>query len=71
KNYLCKQMAGMMVKKTCDLKDTEIKNPHDGKWESLTYSWRSYHFRYVLPGRSFNDEGNDYNSDEFKLNWPS
>ncbi|GJT05852.1 hypothetical protein Tco_0840314 [Tanacetum coccineum] len=69
KNYRYDQMMRMMEQKTCDLKDIEIKNPGDGKWESLTNSWRSYHFLCELPWRSFYDKGNDYNSDEFKLNW--
>ncbi|GJS35103.1 hypothetical protein Tco_0533485 [Tanacetum coccineum] len=69
KNYWYEQMIRMIEQKTCDLNDIEIKNPRDGKWESLTNSWRNYHFLCELPRRSFYDEGNDYNSDEFKLNW--
>ncbi|GKD00748.1 hypothetical protein Tco_1463882 [Tanacetum coccineum] len=76
KNYLYKQMVGMMYKKMCNLKDIEIKNPYDGKWESRRYSWRSYPHdekweSLTYSWRSFYDEGNDYNSDEFKLNWLS
>lgn len=70
KNYWYAQMVEMMEKKTCDLKEIEIKNPANGKSETLTNSWRSSHFLFELPMRTFiNDEGNDYSSDEFKLNW--
>ncbi|GJX24916.1 hypothetical protein Tco_0231212 [Tanacetum coccineum] len=68
KNYLYKQMVEMKEKKAHDLKDIEIRNPHDGKWESLTSSWRN-DFLFDLPWRSFYDKGNDYNADEFRLNW--
>ena len=61
----------MMEKKICNLKDIKIKNPTGGKWETLTNSGRSYHFLFELPWRSFYDEGNDYYSYEFKLNWGS
>ncbi|GJT18448.1 F-box protein-like protein [Tanacetum coccineum] len=76
KNYLYKQMVGIMYKKMCNLKDIEIKNPHDGKWESLRHSWRSYPHdgkweSLAYSWRSFHDEGNNFNSDEFKLNWVS
>ncbi|GJR75042.1 replication protein A 70 kDa DNA-binding subunit B [Tanacetum coccineum] len=72
KNYWYKQMVRIMEKQMCDLKDIEIKNPSDGTWERLTNSGRSSHFLFELPWRSsINVEGNDYNSDEFKLNWLS
>ncbi|GJV54565.1 probable beta-1,4-xylosyltransferase IRX10L [Tanacetum coccineum] len=76
KNYWYKQMVRIMEKKMCDLKDIEIKNLGDGKWDTLTNSWRNSHFLFELPWRSSYDEGiaynsdeeNDYDSDEFKLN---
>ncbi|GKB20367.1 F-box protein-like protein [Tanacetum coccineum] len=71
-NYLHELMViGMMETNTPDLKDIEIKNPRNGKWENMTDSWRSFHFHFELPWRSFHDEANAYNSDEFKLNWCS
>ena len=61
KNYLYKQnVRQMMEKKRPELKDVEIKNLCSGKWESLA----NFH-------RSFDEEANDYNSDEFKLTWCS
>lgn len=49
-----------MERKTSDLKDVDLKNPRNGKWEVITSSWRSVLDRL------------DYcNSVEFKLNWCS
>ncbi|GKA04615.1 reverse transcriptase domain-containing protein [Tanacetum coccineum] len=54
-NYLYKQnIRRMMEKKRHDLKDVEIKTLRNGNWESLA----NFH-------RSFHEEANDYNSDEF------
>ncbi|PWA57490.1 Argonaute/Dicer protein, PAZ [Artemisia annua] len=46
----------VMAKKRSELKDVEIKNLRNGKWESLANFCRSFH-----------EEANDYNSDEFNL----
>ena len=55
-----KNVRRMMEKKRPELKDVEIKNLRNGNWESLA----NFH-------RSFDEEANGYNSDEFKLTWCS